>query len=61
MDDLEEKIAGEIAMAESAGSTMKKWRELFGISQVELAKYLKISASTISDYEGTGGSAPASE
>jgi putative transcriptional regulator len=44
MDDLEEKIAGEIAMAESAGSTMKKWRELFGISQVELAKYLKISA-----------------
>ncbi len=52
MDDLEEKIAGEIAMAESAGSTMKKWRELFGISQVELAKYLKISASTISDYEG---------
>lgn len=52
MDNLEEKIAGEIAMAESAGSTMKKWRELFGISQVELAKYLKISASTISDYEG---------
>jgi putative transcriptional regulator len=52
MDNLEERIAGEIAMAESAGSAMKKWRELFGISQVELAKYLKISASTISDYEG---------
>ena len=31
---------------------MKKWRELFGISQVELAKHLKISTSTISDYEG---------
>ncbi|MGA3021132.1 MAG: helix-turn-helix domain-containing protein [Candidatus Micrarchaeales archaeon] len=52
MDSLEERIAGEISMAESAGSAMKKWRELFGISQVELAKYLKISASTISDYEG---------
>ena len=52
MDDIGERIAGEIAMAESAGSAMKKWRELFGISQVELAKYLKISASTISDYEG---------
>jgi putative transcriptional regulator len=52
MDNIEERIAGEIAMAESAGSSMKKWRELFGISQVELAKFLKISASTISDYEG---------
>lgn len=37
---------------------MKKWRELFGISQVELAKYLKISTSTISDYEGNRRSSP---
>ncbi len=58
MDSLEERIGGEIAMAESAGSSMKKWRELFGISQVELAKYLKISASTISDYEGNRRASP---
>ncbi len=51
MDDLEEKIAGEIALSESPGSVMKKWRELFGITQVELSKAIKISASTISDYE----------
>ena len=30
---------------------MKKWREFFGISQVDLARRIKISASTISDYE----------
>ncbi len=51
MDELKEKIAGEIALSESPGSTMKKWRELFGVTQVELAKQIKISTSTISDYE----------
>lgn len=51
MDQLREQIAGEIALSESPGSTMKKWRELFGISQIELAKHIKIATSTISDYE----------
>jgi putative transcriptional regulator len=58
MDSLQERIAGEIAMSDSAGSAMKKWRELFGVSQVELSKYLKISASTISDYEGNRRASP---
>lgn len=58
MDTLQERIAGEIALSETPGSTMKKWRELFGISQVELAKYLKISTSTISDYEGNRRASP---
>jgi putative transcriptional regulator len=58
MDTLEERIAGEIALSESPGSVMKKWRELFGISQTELAQYIKISASTISDYEGNRRTSP---
>lgn len=58
MDMLQERIAGEIALSDTPGSTMKKWRELFGISQVELAKYLKISTSTISDYEGNRRTSP---
>ncbi|MGC8709992.1 MAG: helix-turn-helix domain-containing protein [Candidatus Micrarchaeia archaeon] len=58
MDSLQERIAGEIALSDSPGSTMKKWRELFGISQVELSKYLKISTSTISDYEGNRRMSP---
>ncbi len=58
MDTLQERIAGEITLSETPGSTMKKWRELFGISQVELAKYLKISTSTISDYEGNRRASP---
>lgn len=51
MDELREKIAGEITLSESPGSAMKKWRELFGVTQIDLAKQIKISTSTISDYE----------
>lgn len=58
MDTLQEWIAGEITLSDTPGSTMKKWRELFGVSQVELAKYLKISTSTISDYEGNRRASP---
>jgi putative transcriptional regulator len=52
MDKLEILIAGEIALSKDPGSTMKKWREIFGVSQTELAEALKVSSSTISDYEG---------
>jgi putative transcriptional regulator len=45
------EIAGEIVLAEKPGEAIRKWREIFEISQSELAKYLKISPSTISDYE----------
>ncbi len=44
-------IAGEISLSKDPGSSMRKWRELFGISQSELASHLGISPSTISDYE----------
>ncbi|MEB3851058.1 MAG: helix-turn-helix domain-containing protein [Desulfurococcales archaeon] len=44
-------IAGEISLSRDPGSSMRKWRELFGISQSELASHLGISPSTISDYE----------
>jgi putative transcriptional regulator len=49
--DLEEKIAGEIVISEDPGSTMRKWREEFKITQLELGKYMGISPSVISDYE----------
>lgn len=52
MGQLETTIAGEMTLSKSPGQSMKKWREIFGISQTELAEYLKVSSSTISDYEG---------
>ena len=48
---LSEKIAGEITLSPSPGKTIRKWRGVFGISQTDLARYLKLSPSVISDYE----------
>ncbi len=50
--ELAEKIAGEITLSGTPGSTIKKWRSTFEISQQDLARHLKLSPSVISDYEG---------
>lgn len=52
MDKLSMTIAGEITLSNDPGGSMKKWREIFSVHQTELASYLKVSSSTISDYEG---------
>lgn len=48
---LSEKIAGEITLSPRPGKTIRKWRNIFGISQTKLASILKLSPSVISDYE----------
>lgn len=51
LEELKKKIAGEIVLSDNAGETIKKWRQLFKISQTDLAGKLEISPSVISDYE----------
>lgn len=48
---LANKMAGEITLSDQPGKTVKKWREIFKISQKELATSLKVSPSVVSDYE----------
>jgi putative transcriptional regulator len=60
MEKIKLEMAGEISLSDDPGATMKKWREVFGISQVELARYLGISVSTISDYEANRRKSPGS-
>lgn len=55
---LAQKIAGEITLSPDPGGTMKKWREIFNITQSEISKYLKITPSTISDYESNRRKSP---
>ena len=50
-DVLAEKIAGEVTLSPKPGQTIRKWRTAFDISQTELAKFLELSPSVISDYE----------
>ena len=48
---LARRIAGEIALSEHPGKTMRVWRERFRLPQIVLAQHLGISPSVISDYE----------
>jgi len=64
IDDYKERLAkrmaGEITLSQDPGKTMKKWREVFGITQTQLAEHLDISSSVISDYEGGRRKSPGS-
>lgn len=50
-DRLAEKIAGEIVLSDDPGATLRKWRTDFDASQTDLATYLDVSSSVVSDYE----------
>ncbi len=56
--ELREKIAGEIALSQRPGFTIRKWREIFNVSQRALAERMHISPSMISDYEAGRRSSP---
>ncbi|MCS7139224.1 MAG: helix-turn-helix domain-containing protein [Candidatus Nezhaarchaeota archaeon] len=45
------RIAGEIVFADNVGQALRSWRQRFMISTTELAHYLGVSPSVISDYE----------
>jgi putative transcriptional regulator len=59
-EKLAKRMAGEITLSEDPGKTMKKWREVFGTTQTQLADHLNISSSVISDYEGGRRKSPGS-
>jgi len=49
---LARRIAGEIILSSKPGSTMRKWRELFAVSQITLTETMGLlSSGVISDYE----------
>ncbi|RLI01651.1 transcriptional regulator [Candidatus Bathyarchaeota archaeon] len=48
---LAKRIAGEIVLSGHPGQTMRKWRGLLSVSQIEMANSLDLSPSVISDYE----------
>lgn len=55
---LADKISGDIIFAENPGRTLKKWRQIFEVSQKELALKLEVSPSVISDYESDRRKSP---
>ena len=53
MSDIEEKIAGEIALSDDFGKTIEKWRREFVITKSELARKMNVPVSMIKDYESS--------
>ena len=45
MSKLSVAMAGEITLSKEPGKSMRKWREIFGVTQIELAEHLGISSS----------------
>ncbi len=58
VDELSNRIAGEITLSDTPSKTLKKWRELFGLTQSELARYINTSPSVVSDYESGRRNSP---
>ncbi len=54
------RIAGDIILSPNPGKAMRKWRDVFGIPQTELAAFIGVSASVISDYESGRRKSPGS-
>lgn len=50
-DTLAKRIAGEIVLSAAPGKTMRKWRGLLSVNQIDMANALELSPSVISDYE----------
>ncbi len=44
-------MAGEVALSDEPGATLRKWRTEFDIVQADLAAELDVSPSVVSDYE----------
>jgi len=57
-ENLAKKISGEIVLSPNPGLTIKKWRNIFKISQKEIAKDIGIMPSVLSDYENGRRSSP---
>ena len=55
---LARRIAGEIILSSKPGATMRKWRELFAVSQLSLSEKMVLSSSVISDYESSRRKSP---
>ncbi len=51
IEKIAKEIAGDIVWSSNPGVMMRKWREVFGVTQIELSRVMKVAPSVISDYE----------
>lgn len=49
--EAKKRIYGDIMTSEDINGALRKWRKIFNISQVELARRMRVSPSVVSEYE----------
>ncbi|MCD6342015.1 MAG: helix-turn-helix domain-containing protein [Thaumarchaeota archaeon] len=60
-EELMNRIAGEIILSSNPGKMMRKWRNLFELTQTEIARIMGISPSVLSDYENNRRHSPGTQ
>ncbi len=56
--EIRKRIFGDILSADDIGGAMRRWRMFFKISQVDLARFMNISSSVLSEYENDPKKSP---
>ncbi len=51
LEHISKRIAGEIILSLEPGQVIRKWREIYGLSQLDAARLMGVSPSVLSDYE----------
>ncbi len=51
IDLVAKEICGEIVWSDSPGQSLRKWREIFKVTQTEISQVIGVAPSVISDYE----------
>jgi putative transcriptional regulator len=51
IDLVAKEICGEIVWSDSPGQALRKWREIFKVTQTEISQVIGVAPSVISDYE----------
>ena len=51
IDFVAKEICGEIVWSDSPGQALRKWREIFKVTQTEISQVIGVAPSVISDYE----------
>lgn len=51
LEPISKRIAGDITLSEDPSQALRKWREIFNVTQSDLAKKMDIAPSVLSDYE----------
>jgi len=57
---IKRKIYGDVLASNNIGFSLRRWRQMFKITQIELARYMGVSASVISEYENDPNKSPGS-